>query len=34
MLGINHAIGFRKLYTNFYWQVTVERAKAYLAGTS
>jgi mycothiol synthase len=31
MLGINHELGFRKLYTNLYWQVTVDRAKAYLA---
>ena len=34
MLGINHALGFRKLFTNLYWQVTVEKAKAYVEATS
>jgi GNAT superfamily N-acetyltransferase len=31
MLGINHALGFRKYHTNLWWQLDVERAKAYLA---
>jgi mycothiol synthase len=31
MLGINHALGFRKHHTNMWWQVPVERVKAYLA---
>jgi mycothiol synthase len=31
MLGINHALGFAKYHTNLWWQVEVDRVKAYLA---
>ena len=31
MLGINHALGFRKYHTHLWWQLPVEQAKAYLA---
>jgi GNAT superfamily N-acetyltransferase len=31
MLGINHALGFRKYHTHLWWQLPAEKAKAYLA---
>lgn len=31
MLGINHALGFRKAHTNLWWQAKVDAVKAYLA---
>lgn len=30
MLGINHALGFRKHHTNLWWQLPIDKAKSYL----
>jgi mycothiol synthase len=31
MLGINNALGFRKYHTHLWWQLPIDRARAYLA---